>query len=113
LVDRLDGCGDELGGRRREDVASHRCIGHALADVRGVDRLMPGAATDHQAHLARLNFGTNQHAVCRAAQLAHGCRHITVENFADDVLGLVDDLLDLGHDAPCQWSRRCCRDHLS
>src|SRR3954466_11703221 len=59
---------------------------------------MPRTATDHQADLARLAVRAHQHSVVGPAQLPLRTRYITIENLADDVLRVIDDLFNLGHE---------------
>ena len=100
-IDRLDGLVDNVGAGCGKDVAADRGIRPALADKGRVHRLVPGTAADQQRDLVVRHVGPHQGIdALDLLQLAMRGEHQAVDDFGDDVLRIVDDLLDLTHGRP-------------
>ncbi len=103
-VDGLGGLEDRVRGRGGEDGAGNGGVQHSLAHIPGVQRLVAGATTRHQADLA-LDRGIGTNDVVRIEM--HGdqigmCCLETGQGFGDHIRGVVDQFLHR-----CSPLRRC------
>ncbi len=93
-TDGLDRLEDDIGRRRGEDVAANRCIGPAIADEGRVHGLMARATADQQRNLPVRNVVAHDRIDARYfLQLAMGCENQSVDDFGNNILRIVDDLL--------------------